>query len=257
MAELGDGGGSTRAPSNGSNTSSSSSNLNSGSRSDKTSEGTEVGGVTMLGTVDLSGIFSSTPASSSSYKPTHLKTADLTMPAAAPKRQQTIIVVTTVLTGYVGTGSIYPTLATTAPPLVSYATTSNSLPAPMPGMSMMPPAGGIAAPWSLPIQSQPQQTPHHQPHQAYSYTGYDNNINPSAYYPPPASSNYYHQPPNPYGGAIGMPALPPVGVPPLPPTESAPPPPSTASVPASPWLTNAEQKQQGQQGIPYNYMTGR
>ena len=68
MAELGDGGGATRATSNGSNTSSSSSNLNSVSRSDKTSEGTEIGGVTMLGTVDLSGIFSSTPASSSSYK---------------------------------------------------------------------------------------------------------------------------------------------------------------------------------------------
>lgn len=266
MAELGDGGGggAARAPS--SSNSSSGSTLNAVPRSDKplrASEGTEVGGVTMLGTVDLSGIFSSTPASSSSYKPTYLKPVDLAAPAAAPKRQQTIIVVTTVLTGYVGTGSIYPTLATSAPPLVSYATTPNSVPASMPGMPMLPPTGGIAAPWSLPAQSQlqPQQMPHHQPHQTYSYTGYDNN--PSAYYPPPASSNYYHQPPNPYGGGnISMPSLPPVGVPPLPPTENAPPPPtststSTASIAASPWLTNAEQQQQGQQGIPYNYMTGR
>ena len=225
----------------------------------KASEGTEVGGVTMLGTVDLSGIFSSTPASSSSYKPTYLKTADLTVPITAPKRQQTIIVVTTVLTGYMDTGSIYPTLATSAPPLVSYATTSNSLPASMPGMPLLPSPGGIAAPWSLPIQPHTQQMPHHHPHQTYSYTGYDNSINPNAYYPPPANSNYYQQPPNPYGGgSIGMPALPPVGVPPLPPAESAPPPPSSAaSIAASPWMTNAEQKQQGQQGIPYNYMTGR
>ena len=93
MAELGDGGGggAARAPSN----SSSSSTLNAVPRSDKplrASEGTEVGGVTMLGTVDLSGIFSSTPASSSSYKPTYLKPVDLAVPAAAPKRQQTIIV---------------------------------------------------------------------------------------------------------------------------------------------------------------------
>ena len=211
----------------------------------------------MLGTVDLSGIFSSTPTSSSSYKPSYMKSADLTVPASTPKRQQTIIVVTTVLTGYVGTGSIYPTLATSAPPLVSYATTSNSLPASMPGMPMLPPSGGIAAPWSLPAQSQAQQMPHHQPHQTYSYTGYDNS-NSNAYYPPPANSNYYHTPTNPYGGSVVMPALPPVGVPPLPPTESAPPPPSSAaSIAASPWMTNAEQKQQGQQGIPYNYMTGR
>jgi hypothetical protein len=229
MAELdGGGGGGPRVSTN-----------NTKTETSKKSE-SEGGTVTMLGTVDLSGILG-TPASSSSYKSAYQGSAGGVgvgaMPSAAPKRQQTIIVVTTVLTGFTGTTTSYPVPTMTAPPIVSYATASSSLP-------VMPLAGGISAPWAVP--SQPQL----HPHTGYSYSGYENN--PNAYYPPVANG-YYQQPQNPWGAAPPL-----TSIPPPPPAEVVPlPPPPSASSSSSPWMTTVEQEQQGQQGIPYNYMTGR
>ena len=229
MAELGDGGGGgARASTN-----------NAKADTNKKSE-SEGGTVTMLGTVDLSGILGA-PASSSGYKSAYQGSTGGgvgggAIPSVATKRQQTIIVVTTVLTGFTGTTTSYPVPATTAPPIVSYATASSSLP-------VLPLAGGISAPWALPTQ------PQLHPHTGYSYSGYDNN--PNAYYPP-VGNGYYQQPPNPWG------APPPLtSIPPPPPAEIVPlPPPPSASSSSSPWMTAVEQQQQGQQGIPYNYMTG-
>lgn len=213
--------------------------------------GTGTGTVTMLGTVDLSGILS-TPLSSSGYRPPY-GTNNGPAPSTAalgPKRQQTIIVVTTVLTGYITPSTIYPSQATTAPPMVSYATTTNSLPATLPSMPL---AGGIAAPWSVPLQTQSI------PHPSYSYSGYDNNAN--MYYPPTGAGYFQPQQQShmPWGGSNTMPSLPPVVNPPPPPAESIPmpPPPSATAMSQSPWMTTAEQQQQGQPGIPYNYVTGR
>ena len=182
MAELGDGGGGIR------------SNLGSSSvKSDNTKKasdgveggtgtgGTSTGTVTMLGTVDLSGILS-TPLSSSGYRPPY-GANNGTAPAAAttvPKRQQTIIVVTTVLTGYVAPSTIYPSLSTTAPPMVSYSTATSSMPATMPSIPL---AGGIAAPWSAPLQTQTL------PHPSYAYSGYDNKGTCTTLQPVPATSS--------------------------------------------------------------------
>ena len=107
MAELGDGGGGgARASTN-----------NAKADTNKKSE-SEGGTVTMLGTVDLSGILGA-PASSSGYKSAYQGSAGGSVgggaiPSVATKRQQTIIVVTTVLTGFTGTTTSYPVPATTA-----------------------------------------------------------------------------------------------------------------------------------------------
>ena len=258
MAELGDGGGGSR-----SNMGSSSSVKSDTAK--KSSEGAEGGtsvgagdtgasnGVTMLGTVDLSGILS-TPLSSSGYR-TPYGSVNGTVPtaAAAPKRQQTIIVVTTVLTGYVTPSTIYPALSTTAPPMVSYTTATSTMPATstLPSMTL----AGVAAPWSAPLQTQALT------HPSYAYSGYDNSAN--MYYPPPGASYFQQQQSHmPWSGGNGMPSLPPVVNPPPPPAESIPmPPPPSAAATAmnqSPWMTTADhQQQQGQPGIPYNYVTGR
>ena len=268
MAELGDGGGGGGGRAAGSSSSSSSS-----AKSDVVVKVTVDGeqgygsahmmgqvpvGPTMLGTVDLSGILS-IPASSSSYNssrafPSSSSIAGpLPTSLPAPKRQQTIIVVTAVLTGYVApspTGYMAP--VTSVAPAVSYSTATSNLPLPMPI------AMGVTSQWAT------HPTPISMPHSSYSYDAYNNNSNPN-YFPPPASSNYYQQTPHPWTSAGNPMSYSSSIPPPPPPAESVPlpPPPATvplptASTPApSPWMTSAEQQSQGYQGISYNYMTDR
>ena len=212
-------------------------------------------GTTMLGTVDLSGIVS-TSASSSSYNLSHpfpqssSIAGSLPMSVPAPKRQQTIIVVTAVLTGYVAPSTAYMVPGTSVAPTMSYLTATSAQPAPI--------AMGLNPPWTAaPIPVQPQ-------HPTYSYGTYNNIPNPS-YFPPIASSTYYQQTPNPWGSGGNPMSYSSIIHPPPPPSESIPlpPPPAAAPLPTtstsslSPWMSTAEQQSQGQQGISYNYRNDR
>lgn len=149
-----------------------------------------------------------------------------------PKRPQTIIVVTTVLTGVgVSIAGSYHSQHMSAPPAISYATASHTIPAPM---SV---ASSISAPWNMPPQPQHPQS--------YPYPGMSNPPNPN--YPPPPMNNGFHQ----------QQAPPPWGF------NNMPPPPVTATIPPPPPQENPLPPPPGaapyypQQGIPPNNMNWR
>ena len=261
MAELGDGGGGAgRAVSSVSSSAKPDSTVKPATDGDQGfgpshTNGHVPVGTTMLGTVDLSGIVS-TPASSSSYnlsRPFPQSSSipgSLPMPVSAPRRQQTIIVVTAVLTGYVAPSTAYMVPGTSVAPTMSYLTATSAVP--------VPTAVSLNPPWTAaPIPVQPQ-------HPTYSYGPYNNNPNPS-YFPPLASSNYYQQTVNPWSSGGNPMSYSSTVPPPPPPSESIPlpPPPAAAPLPTtstsslSPWMSSAEQQNQGQQGISYNYRNDR
>lgn len=147
------------------------------------------------------------------------------MPQIPQKRQQTIIVVTTVLTGVgVSISNTYNSQHMSAPPAISYATASHNVAAPM---SV---ASSISAPWNMPPQ--PQQ-PHYHPPAPHHMN-----------YPPPANHNgFYQQPqhqapaPAPWGFnnmPNNMPPPPIASIPPPPPAEVTPLPPPPG--PAQPYF---------------------